>query len=82
MSLIRKIIYGKPSGIILKKFLSLFYKEEYLNGKYFDEKRMGFWWCIRSLPHIISMHRQEVYWPVNPQCNILGGAILNLIIVH
>ena len=43
MSLIRKIIYGKPSGIILKKFLSLFYKEEYLNGKYFDEKRMGFW---------------------------------------
>lgn len=73
MSLIRKIIYGKPSGIILKKFLSLFYKEEYLNGKYFDEKRMGFWWCIRSLPHIISMHRQGVYWPVNPQCNILGG---------
>ena len=31
MSMIRKIIYGKQSGIILKKFLSLFYKEEYLN---------------------------------------------------
>lgn len=61
MSLMKKIIYGKPCGIILKSFLSMFYRKEYLNGKYFDEKRIGFWWCIRSLPHIVSMHRQDVY---------------------
>lgn len=73
MSLIRKIMYSKPIGYMLKKILSLFYKKEYLNGKYFDEKRMGFWWCIRSLPHILSMHRQNINWPVNPHCNVLGG---------
>lgn len=73
MSVIRKIVYGKPCGLVLKNFLSLFYGKQYLSGKYFDEKRMGYWWCIRSLPHIFSMHRQQVFWPVNPQCSILGG---------
>lgn len=73
MNCIRKIAYSRQCAIILKKLLSPFYKIEYLSGKYFDEKRMGFWWAIRSLPHIVGMHRQGVYWPVNPQCNILGG---------
>ena len=73
MSVVRKIIYGKVSGIVLKSVLSLVYKKEYLNGKYFDEKRMGFWWGIRSFPYIIGMHRQGVYWPVSHQCNIIGG---------
>lgn len=71
--MLRKIFYSGLINKILKLFLSLFYKPEYLKGKYYDEKRMGFWWAIRSLPHIVGMHRQGVYWPVNPQCNILGG---------
>lgn len=73
MSLIKKIIYTKLCSIFLKKVLSIFYKKEYLTGKYFDEKRMGFWWCIRSIPYILKMRRQKVYWPVSPSVNILGG---------
>lgn len=73
MSFLRKVIYTKTFSIILKKILSLFYKKEYLSGRYFDEKRMGFWWCVRSLPHIYKMYRQKVYWPVSTSVTILGG---------
>lgn len=73
ITMLKKIFYSKVISNILKKILTFFYKKEYLEGKYFDEKRMGFWWCIRSIPHIIGMHRQKVYWPINPQTSILGG---------
>lgn len=79
VEMVRKILYSNAASNILKGILSIFYKPQYLCGRYFDEKRMGFWWAIRSLPHIIGMHRQNVYWPVNPACNILGGVRLSLI---
>lgn len=72
MNIIRNLAYNKAFDFILRNLLYLFYKRNFLTGKYFEEKRIGFLWCIRSLPNIIGMHRQKVYCPVHPQCNIWG----------
>ena len=73
MKFFKKLIYCKIINQILKKVLSLFYDKKFLNGKYFDENKIGFWWAIRSLPYIIGMYRQKVFWPINPNSTILGG---------
>ena len=73
MNLIKIIIYNKYVGKVLKFALQTFYKNEYLCGYYFDEKRIGYWWGIRSILYSFALRRQNCYWPVNPNTNILGG---------
>lgn len=71
--MIRKFLYSKFVAILLKFILSFFYDKKYLTGKFFDIKRVGFWWGIRSIPRSFSQKRLGVRWPTGKNCVILGG---------
>lgn len=51
----------------LRLFFSLFYSSKYLRGKYFDEKRMGWYWCFMGLRSRLLGENRKIPWPVNPR---------------
>lgn len=69
----RKIIYSKLFTFLLNKVCSLFYPTKYLKGKFFDEKRMGYFWALSCLLRTPLLHRKGVYWPVGRNTQIMGG---------
>lgn len=52
---------------ILKSFFSLFYSKKYLKGRYFEIKRMGWYWCFIGLPSRLWGSNRSIPWPVNPR---------------
>lgn len=52
--------------VVLRSIFSLFYSSKYLCGKYFEEKRMGWYWCFIGLPSRIYGVNRKIPWPVNP----------------
>lgn len=58
----KKILYSKPVTAFLKLILSIFYPKKYLDGYYFNEKRMGYFWALKGIPHRIAT---GIPWPVN-----------------
>ena len=75
--MIRKLIYSKFFTELMRRFFSLFYDKRYLTGKFFDEKRMGFVWCLRSLPRVATLRRQGIYFPVGRN-TLVGGDKIDL----
>ena len=73
MSAIRRFIYSKPVTGLLKGILSVFYKKQYLEGKFFEDKRMGYWWAISGIFRRIRNRRQGVDWPIGKNVSILNG---------
>lgn len=51
----------------LRSFFSLFYSKQYLKGRYFEEKKMGWYWCFIGLPSRLWGANRKIPWPVNPR---------------
>lgn len=73
MSLLKRILYSKIIKKIMTSFLGVFYDKKYLKGKFFDEKRMGFLWALKSLPRLGKLKRQNITWPVGKNTTVLNG---------
>lgn len=71
--MIRKIYYSKIFSKIMTCFFALFFDRKFLRGEYFEKHRVGFFWALRSLPHILNLRRNKVRWPVHPNTSILCG---------
>lgn len=73
MTLFKRIIYTDFVSEFLKQLLSIFYDKKYLNGKFFEQYRIGYYWAICSLPRLPLLHRQGVKWPVGKNTTVLNG---------
>lgn len=71
--MIRRIVYSPFFSYIMKAFCRLFYPSCYLSGKFFDNKRIGYFWALKSIPNIRTLRKQNVYWPVGCHTTVLGG---------
>lgn len=71
--IITSMLDNKLFFIINKCALSIFYKKEYLTGKYFDEQRNGFVWAWRGIFRSIFNRRKKIYWPVGKNVRITNG---------
>ena len=56
-----KILY-----VVLRCVFSLFYSKKYLKGRYFEEKKMGWYWCFIGLSSRLWGPNRKIPWPVNP----------------
>jgi acetyltransferase-like isoleucine patch superfamily enzyme len=62
--MIRRLFYSRLTLWCLNHFFSLFYKKEFLQGKFFEEKRMGWLWAFQSLPGRIWGRNRKIPFPV------------------
>ena len=69
----RKIIYLNIFKNVLRFFFSLVYDRKYVKGYYFDVKRMGFYWCFRSLANRLIGDNRKISWPVHPRTIVSNG---------
>lgn len=51
----------------LRAFFSIFYSKKYLCGRYFKEKKMGWYWCFVGIPSRLWGTNRKIPWPVNPR---------------
>ena len=65
--MIRRFIYSYNLKILLRLFFMIFYDKKYLCGRYFDEKRMGWYWAYRGLNGRIFGDNRKIPWPVHPR---------------
>ncbi|MBI5995332.1 acyltransferase [Clostridium perfringens] len=72
--LIRKLVYSKCITQLMVIFFSIFYDKSYIKGKFFEEKRAGFLWCLQSIPRLRKLHIQNIKFPVGRYTEILNGA--------
>lgn len=63
----RRIAYSKALKVLLRFLFGMVYKRKYLKGKYFDIKRMGWFWAFRSLNDKLFGENRHIPWPVNPR---------------
>ncbi len=66
----KKLLY---SSIVLKinsLILSIFYDSKYLKGKFFYEKRMGWFWAWKGLFNRILGINRNIPWPTSSKCII------------
>lgn len=61
-----KVIYNKILKFFMKFIFSFFYDKKYLQGKYFDIKRMGWYWAFRGLRGKIFSEARKIPWPIHP----------------
>lgn len=73
MRLVKKIIHSKFFSSVNRAILSLFYKKEFLHGKYFDESRFGFVWCWRGIGRSFKMRSRGIRFPVGKNTRISNG---------
>ncbi len=59
-------LYNSFTRSILRLIFSLFYDKKYLYGKYFEQKRMGWYWCFIGLWSRLWGNNRKIPWPVNP----------------
>ena len=71
--MLRELAYSKPIGKMLKAFCSLFYDEKYLKGKFFEEKRMGYVWCLKSLSRYFALKKKHIRFPIGKNTLVLDG---------
>lgn len=57
----KRILYSKPMYLIMFSFCRIFYPKRYLKGRYFEEKRAGFWWAIKGIPRRLAT---GIPWPL------------------
>lgn len=73
MRLIKRIIHSKIFTSVNRTFLSLFYKNAYLRGKYFDESRFGFVWAWRGIGRSFKLRLRGIRFPVGKNTRISNG---------
>ena len=54
-------------------FLSLFYKPQFLTGKYFDESIIGFLWAYRGIFRSLKLRWRGIRFPVSKLTRISNG---------
>lgn len=69
----RKFLYSKFTAFILRSILQCFYPPKFLMGKFYEEKRMGYFWALKGIPRLFALRRQKVKWPVGKNTMVLGG---------
>ena len=74
MSLMKKIVYSRFVSAVMRLILSIFYEKRYLQGKYFDQFRAGYWWAFKGIPRRLALSRQRVKWPVGKRTEVLNGS--------
>ncbi len=62
----KKLLYSKFVKFSLKILFSIFYQKKYLQGKFFDAKRLGWYWCFIGLKSRLWGANRNIPWPVNP----------------
>lgn len=72
----RQFLYSKCFISINKSILSLFYNSQYLEGKYFYEKRMGWLWAWKGIKNRLFGVNKKIPWPVGK--NIIVSNSKNL----
>ncbi|MFC0187176.1 acyltransferase [Fictibacillus aquaticus] len=62
--MLKRMVYSKIILFLCKLFFGLIYEKKHMKGKYFEEKRMGWYWALVGLPRkVIGTHR-KIPWPV------------------
>ncbi len=59
--MLKKILYSKLVYYVLFFVCQIFYPKSYLKGRYFCEKRAGFWWALKGIPRRLST---GIPWPI------------------
>ena len=59
--------------MLLRALCSLFYDPRYLRGKFYDEKKMGFVWAIKSIPRVFRNKRIGILYPMGKDVAVLNG---------
>lgn len=67
----RRLLNWPPINSLLRLFFSIFYQREYLTGKYFQDKVMGWKWAWRGIWR--RGDNRKVPWPVHPTTTINGA---------
>lgn len=62
-----KVLYSSVLKNVLRFLFSFIYSKEFLRGYYFDEKRLGWYWCFRSIPSRLWGDNRKVKFPVHPR---------------
>lgn len=62
--MVRKLLYSKACLVFLRNFFSLFYEKKYLDGKFFEEKRLGWLWAFSGIPRRLLGRNRKTSWPV------------------
>ena len=65
--MLKNIIYSNTLKKIMKCIFSIFYNKEYLEGYFYDEKRLGWYWAWRSLGNRLFGENRNIPWPVHPR---------------
>lgn len=65
--MLRKLAYNQLFVVLLRMFFGMVYKKKYLQGRYFDVKRMGWLWAFRSLPNRLFGDNRHIPFPVHPR---------------
>lgn len=73
--LLKKIAYSSLFKKLLKIFFGMFYEKKYLQGYFFDEKRMGWYWAWMGLKSRIIGPNNKVPYPVNPNSIVSGNRV-------
>ena len=73
MNTIKKIIHTRFFSAINRAVLSLFYKKDFLRGKYFDESRFGFVWAWKGIFRSFKLRFRGIRFPVGKNTRISNG---------
>lgn len=63
--------------IILKSFFAIFFHKKYLIGKHFETSKIGFVWCIKSLPYLFKLRRKKIFFPVGHLTRVSNGKMID-----
>ena len=63
--MVKKVLYSNILKKILRLIFGLFYDKKYLQGYFFDEKRMGWYWAYKGLRGRFFGPNKKIPWPVN-----------------
>lgn len=67
---LKKILYSKIIKKINVSILGLIYNKKYLKGKFFDEKRMGFYWAWKCIGNKVFGRYKNFDWPISNKCYV------------
>lgn len=71
----KKLLYNPILKSIMRAFFGLFYDKRYLRGRYFDDKRMGWYWAWRGL----RGHKKggaRIPYPVHPNTIVSADRVV------
>lgn len=71
--MLKKVIYSKHMLIICRVFFGMFYKKEYLTGKYYEKKRLGWMWALRGIQGRVFGRNRKIPWPVGKNTLVSNG---------